>query len=561
MNRKIACIIVVVMMACGGGSGEDQNRDTATRPNFLIIVADDLGYSDLGFLGSEIRTPNLDALAQHGLVMTNFHVSPTCSPTRAMLLTGTDTHPAGLGTMAGTADENQEGKPGYEGVMSDRVVSVAQLLKDAGYHTYLSGKWHLGEEEGMRPHERGFERSFTTLGGGASHFSDGLALFFDNEESEKAGYMKDGEKVEALPADFFSSKDYTDRLIGQIREGSADGRPFFAYAAYTAPHWPLQAPEDYIDRYAGVYDEGYDELRVRRVNNLKAEGILPGDTETPALVPWASQWELLTDEQKRIEARKMELFAAMVENLDHHIGRLIDDLKTSGLYENTVIFFFSDNGAEGNPIHNLPENPNWISETFDNSLENMGRPGSYVYTGPGWAQASTGGFRFFKTFTSEGGIRVPAIAAGRGIERRGRSDAFVSVMDMVPTLLDLAGVEPPGSQYKGRDVARIRGESMMPLLGGTSDRVHSDDYTMGWELFGRRAMIRGSWKAVWIHEPYGDGKWWLFNLASDPTETTDLSKENPEKLAELVAAWDAYVDENSIVLPASDASYAIEDPW
>jgi arylsulfatase len=561
MNKRVASLIFAASAACNNGPEKDQISRAVDRPNFLVIVADDLGYSDLGFVGSEIKTPNLDALAAEGLVMTHFYVSPACSPTRAMLLTGTDTHPAGLGTMAGEADENQEGQPGYEGVMSDRVVTIARLLLDAGYHTYLSGKWHLGTKEGMRPHERGFERSFTTLEGGASHFSDGLSLLFENSDNDKATYLKDGEKLDALPTDFFSSEDFTDQLIEQIREGSTDGRPFFAYAAYTAPHWPLQAPEDYIDRYAGIYDEGYDVLRVRRVTRLKAEGILPDDAETPPLVPWASPWDSLSDEQKRMEARKMELYAAMVENLDHHIGRLIDYLKMSGLYENTVVFFFSDNGAEGNPIHNMMDNRNWITETFDNSLGNMGRPGSYVYTGPGWAQASTGGFRFFKTFPSEGGIRVPAIAAGGAVEAVGRTDAFVSVKDVVPTLLDLSGVESPGLRYKGRDVASIEGESMVSLLLGRSDKVHESDYTMGWELFGRRAMVRGDWKLVWIDEPYGDGQWWLFNLASDPTESTDLSKDNPEKLEELLTAWDAYVAENGVILPASDTSYAIEDPW
>ena len=284
------------MAACSEPE-ESQSTEPPVRPNFLILVADDLGYSDLGFLGSEIRTPRLDALAAEGLVMTNFHVAPTCSPTRAMLLTGTDTHPAGLGKMAGGADENQKGKPGYEGVLSDRVVTIATLLHDVGYHTYVSGKWHLGAGEGMRPHERGFERSFTTLRGGASHFSDGLPLIFDNDDTEKATYLEDGEELEELPPDFFSSKNYTDQLIEQIREGSTDGRPFFAYAAYTAPHWPIQAPDDYIDRYAGAYDDGYDALRARRVANLTAEGIVPDDTLTPPVVPWAYNWESLSDEQ------------------------------------------------------------------------------------------------------------------------------------------------------------------------------------------------------------------------------------------------------------------------
>jgi arylsulfatase len=257
----------------------------------------------------------------------------------------------------------------------------------------------------------------------------------------------------------------------------------------------------------------------------------------------------------------MELYAAMVENLDFHIGRLVAYLKSTGQYDNTLILFFSDNGAEGNLINRIVEDHGWVERRFDNRLENMGRRNSYVFTGPGWAQASTAPFRFYKAFPAQGGIRTPAVAAGGLTGATGIRGAFASVKDVAPTLLDLAGVPEPGGDYRGRMVAKIEGASMAPLLRGRSDRVHGDDYTMGWELFGRRALRRGDWKITWLYPPYGDGRWWLFDLSSDPAETTDVSERYPEKKAELLAAWADYARANRIVLPNEDAGYGREDPW
>ena len=248
-----------------------------TRPNVLLIVADDLGYTDLGVMGGEIRTPHLDALAREGLLLTNFLVSPACSPTRAMLLSGADAHPAGLGTMAGEADLNQKDQPGYEGVLSDRVTPFPQLLRAAGYHTYIAGKWHLGLDAAHGPERKGFERSFVLLPGGASHFADATGL---TEASEHAVYQEDGRDVE-LPVGFYSTASYTDKLIDMIRGGLADGRPFFAYAAYTSPHWPLQVPDAELDRYKGAYDDGYDALRARRFASAKRLGVVPANAPVP----------------------------------------------------------------------------------------------------------------------------------------------------------------------------------------------------------------------------------------------------------------------------------------
>lgn len=558
--RQVIVLLGAVALAAPPCAGAESSRPQP-RPNFLVIVADDLGYSDLGVMGSEIRTPNLDRLADDGLLLTAFHVSPTCSPTRAMLLTGVDAHPAGLGTMHGQWSPEQQGQPGYEGVLSDRVVTVATLLRDAGYHTYLSGKWHLGGQPGQYPTDRGFERSFGPIAGGASHFSDQLPLFFPGRDTARALFIEDGQPVEDLPAGWFSTNGFTDRLIEQIEGGRADGRPFFALATYTAPHWPLQAPDDFIDRYRGAYDDGWDALRERRVADLKRRGLVSAYTPAPGRVPWAPSWSDLDDATRMKEARVMEVYAAMVENLDHNVGRLLDYLDTTGQREQTLVLFFSDNGAEGNPVNRIIDDHGWVERSFDNRLENIGRVGSYVSTAPGWAQASSAPFRLFKGFPTQGGIQVPAIARGPGVAGGRRSAAFVTVKDVAPTLLELAGVTMPDGEYRGRKVARIEGRSMAGLLAGGQARVHGDSDVMAWELFGRRAVRRGDWKVTWLYEPYGPGRWQLFNLADDPAESRDLADERPDIMGAMLAAWHGYAERNGVILPAADSGYALEDDW
>ena len=548
-NLIQAPLALLLVAGCATGAGGED-----AQANILIIVADDLGFLDLGVLGSEIRTPNLDRLARSGLLLTNFQVSPACSPTRAMLLSGTDTHPAGLGTMSGEWGDNQEGMPGYEGFLSDRVVSVASLLRDAGYHTSMAGKWHLGGAEGQGPDSRGFERSFALIPGGASHFSDATWLM---DEEGMTPYREDGRDV-GLPEDFYSSEHYTDKLIEYMGEGLGRGQPFFAYAAYTSPHWPLQVPDEDLDLYSGAYDEGYDVLRARRFEAAVREGIVPEDMEPPTANAFAASWESLSPFRQRIEAREMELYASMVENLDRHIGRLLRFLEEAGELDKTFVMFFSDNGPEGNPIGGMSTNETWIPTRFDNSYQNMGRLDSYVFYGPGWAQASVAPFRWFKTFPTEGGVRVPAIVRHGALAAGERSDEFVTVKDVAPTLLALAGALPPGRTYRGRSVKPMQGRSILPFLLGGAPSVHSSEAIMAWELFGRRAVRKGTWKAVWLYEPYGREGWELFNLENDPAESRDLAAERPEKLAELLQAWDAYVRDNGVILPSRDMGYAIE---
>ncbi len=441
MSRKtswlhsLAIVFGVLAIGCGGsGSPPSLEGETTPdkRPNILLIVADDLGYNDIGSLGGEIETPNLDSLAAAGLTLTTFYVLPTCSPTRSALLTGTDNHTAGLGAMAEALTSNQIGAAGYEGHLNERVVTFASLLRDSDYHTYMAGKWHLGHEPKHGPAARGFERSFTMLDGGGSHWSDRRGL---TPDSPTMSYRDDGVAVETLPPDFFPSEFYTDRMIEYIDAGRDDGRPFFAYLAYTAPHDPLHAPDEWLEKYRGRYDARYDELREQRRARMVALDLLPESTQPFPRLPTVPAWDELAPEVQAVEAREMEAYAAMVDNLDHHVGRILEHLRQIGEYDNTLVLFFSDNGANGLEARNYPAQTDEYVGSFDNSLENIGREGSFAAPGPAWAQVSMVPFRLFKASAAEGGIRAPFIAAGPGIDAGGRSTAFAHVRDIAPTLL------------------------------------------------------------------------------------------------------------------------------
>jgi arylsulfatase len=521
------------------------------RPNFLVIVADDLGFSDLGAFGGEIATPHLDALAKAGLRFTDFHTAPACSPTRAMLLTGTDHHIAGLGTLDEVASKSQRGKPGYEGYLNDRVVTVTELLRDSGYRTFMSGKWHLGMTIATAPHARGFERSFALLPGAANHYAS----------SPKAGtgfprqdtiYAED-DKFVALPDDFYTSDGFTDKLIDYLGARPNDDAPFFAYLAFSAPHWPLQAPDDLVAKYRGRYDAGPDALRAERLQKLIDLGLCaPGIVPHP-VVAKSKAWPDMTDAERAVSARTMEVYAAMVERIDWNVGRLVAHLKQRGEFDDTVILFLSDNGAEGALIEAVPvfgpRLMEFIDTHYDNSLENIGRPNSYVWYGPRWAQAATAPSRLYKTHTSEGGIRVVAFLTGAPFARQGAiSETFATAMDVAPTLLELAGVDHPGARWQDHDIVGMRGRSLVPYLAGEADVVHTDDVATGWELFGRCAIRRGDWKALLLPPPDGPGVWQLYDLARDPGETDDLSASEPERLAGLIADWNAYVEETGVLI-------------
>lgn len=413
---------------------------TASKPNILLIVLDDVGFADIGAFGSEIATPTIDTLATQGVKFTDFHTAPNCSPTRAMLLTGADNHQVGLGNMAEYLQPEQQGQPGYEGHLNESAVTVASLLQDGGYHTYMAGKWHLGTQAND-PYNRGFEQSFALMQGMAGHYAAIQPAF----EGLGTTYTRNGELTE-VPEDFYSSQYYTDQLISQIDANKDDGKPFFIYAAYTAPHAPLQAPAEWLEKYRGHYDAGYEAIRAERIERIKQMGIIPAAAETYPRLDEVKAWDTLTAEEKAQQSRRMEAFAAALSAVDFHIGRLFDHLRAIGQYDNTLIIFLTDNGPEADDPAEVPSWQEWLDQQYDNSLENIGNPTSFVYYGKGWAQAGAGPFRLFKLYTAEGGIRTPLIISGPGVTRIGESsDAFVHVTDITPTILEAAGLSYPES--------------------------------------------------------------------------------------------------------------------
>lgn len=521
------------------------------RPNFLVIVADDLGFSDIGAFGGEINTPNLDRLAYAGIRFTDFHSAPACSPTRSMLLTGTDHHVAGIGTMQEVTPPGFRGAPGYEGYLNDRVVALPELLRDAGYLTLMAGKWHLGNTIERSPWARGFERSFALLPGGANHYGGSAA---GNFLPAPTLYTEDDEFV-TVGDDFYSSDSYADHLLRYLTERAPDDdRPFFAYLPFQAPHWPLQAPEESIAAYRGRYDAGPDALREERLAALKRLGLCPPDVQPhPVVADGAPEWADMSDDERALSARAMEVYAAMVDRMDHNVGRVIDHLSDTGELDDTVVIFLSDNGAEGAIVEAMPILGDIIAAAIekhcDNSLDNLGAANSFIWYGPRWAQAATAPSRLHKAFTSQGGIRVTGFVTWPGFARqREIGSAFTTVMDIAPTVLELAGVTHPGTSYRGREVAPMRGRSLLPYLSGTAEAVHETATGTGWELFGRRAVRQGDWKALFLPQPYGPGAWQLYDLSRDPGEIDDLADAHPDKLAELLALWDRYVEENGVLL-------------
>ena len=520
-------ILVLALISCKQES-EIPSVPTSTeteQPNILLIVADDLGYSDIGSFGGEISTPTLDRLADEGLLLSNFHVLPSCSPTRSVLLTGTDNHLAGIGTMGEILTPEMQGQPGYEGYLNFRVAALPELLKEGGYHTYMAGKWHLGHDEETLPYARGFDETFVLVPGGGSHWSDQRPL----SPPQTMIYRRNGVLVEELPEDFYSTKDYTDFMLEWISQDKADGKPFFGYLSYTAPHDPLHAPKKYIDKYKGKYDRGWDILREERLQRLRGLGIISEDAQSFPRLPSVKAWDEMSIQEREEAARDMEAYAAMIDFMDEQSARIFDYLKEIGAYDNTMIIFMSDNGANGHMPTAYPGQTEEYLSSFDNSLENRGLIGSYIETGPGWAQASMAPSRLFKAFTAEGGIRAPLLVKlpGEMPNAGTMHNAFFHVRDITPTILDAAGIEQT-QMINGRTVIPMQGSSALEFISGNADSPNEGASHVGYELFGMKAFFDGNWKLLWMPPPFGSGDWQLYDLSQDPGELVDLGNQYPE---------------------------------
>jgi arylsulfatase A-like enzyme len=546
------CLGFLGTAAFGAESLVDAVVDTTTqpspnteRPNIVFILADDLGYSDIAPYGSEVNTPSLSALADQGLTFTNYHTAANCAPARAMLLTGVDSHLAGVPNIPEMLAPQQRKHANYQGVLGDDVVTVATLLEDAGYHTYMVGKWHLGMDPDKRPSRRGFQRTIAMMDSGADNWEQRpyLAIY------DQANWFADGERF-TLPEDFYSSRFLVDKMIEFIDSNLQDGKPFFGYLPFMAVHSPVQAPQEYTDRYMGMYDSGWDVLRQQRMERAVALGIVP--TGAPMVrMKTTEEWDALGEEQRRYQAKRMAVYAAMIEAMDFHIGRLIEFLKQRGEYDNTIFIFTSDNGSEASGPADpraFPERLGPQSLGYNLDYDNLGLKGSFSTTGPGFASASASPLAYYKFYAGEGGMRVPLIIAGKPVARQQQlTRAFAWATDISPTILSLTGISQPAERYAGRPVQAITGRDLTPLISGAAERVYGPDDAVGYELTDHGVLFQGDYKLVVNQPPVGDGQWRLFNIVTDPGETVDLSASQAQRFQRMLSRYEQYRRDNKVV--------------
>jgi len=537
-TNLLSLTIVFALVGCSSTNQSLQASQATSekRPNFLIITTDDMGYTDLGaFGGADIPTPNLDSLAMQGIRLTNFHASISCAPTRSMLMSGTGNHEAGLGTQRSSSFD---GQPGYERHISDRVMTLPERLQSAGYHTYMAGKWHLGTTPGETlPGDRGFERSFALLPGGFDHFK-----LRDGDELPSTGnvlrvpYTEDGALVEDLPDDFYSTNAYVEKMLGYLQESAASEQPFFAWFAPTAPHWPLQVHPDWIGKMRGSYDEGYDALCVARQQAALELGVLPDGADLSICPEIATPWDQLSDQDKALNSRVMELYAEMVIHLDTEFGKIMEYLEESGQLANTYIIYHNDNGPQGGEIF---DHRSGLSR-FNNDFDNLGQRDSWNNVGQGWADAQSAPFRQDKGSQFEGGTRVAAFITPPQTAISGRiSKSLLTIMDISPTILDLAGVEQSLVNAEGDSVLSMRGKSFARILTDQNAVIHASDEAIALDLAGDSVVKMGDWKIVRAAD---SEEWGLFNIAQDPSETNNLANAQPDKLAELVDRYEQHAE-------------------
>ena len=544
--KRLALPLLLALTVAAQAAGP-QTAKLASRPNIVILVADDWGFTDVGAFGGEIATPNLDELANRGVRFSNFHTAASCSPTRSMLLTGVDNHRNGVGNLREAMPREHNGKPGYQGSLNQNVVTVASLLQDGGYRTYITGKWNVGSEPYNLPNQRGFDKSIVQGDTGSDNWDPQQRYL---PHSAKVEWFEDGKEA-VMPKEFYSSAYFVDRMIDYLKTDTRREQPFFAYVGFQANHVPLQAPKELIDKYKGRYKDGWDVLREERRKKAIALGLVPPDTKAVRMQTTAD-WNALSDKDKAYEQRRMEVYAAMADAMDFHVGRLIAHLKQSGEFDNTVFVFLSDNGPEASDYN---EAAAWLWTQYSMSLERMGGPGAYGIPGPSWASAQASPLSTYKFYAGEGGIRVPMLISGvKGSKPQQVQAALTHVTDIAPTLLDLAGIQAPGKTYKDKAVEPIAGKSLLPLLNGKAQTVRGEREVLGYELSGNAAIFKGDLKLVRNLPPLGDGKWHLYDVARDPGETRDLYDELPEVARGMARDYDAYAAAHGVLPMPKDYS-------
>jgi len=522
LKRLYLFLLVSSCMFCGFARA----ADVGNRPNIIVILVDDMGWSDIGCYGGEIPTPNLDALAKGGLRFTQFYNTGRCCPTRASLLTGLYPHQAGVGHMT-----DDKGLPGYQGRLNDTCVTMAEVLRPVGYFTSMTGKWHVGQNLGVVPWERGFERSLNAPAGG-----------FYYGQGNKAELFLNGQQIAnddpRLPKDWYSTDLWTDYGIRFVDEAMAAKKPFFLYLAHNAPHFPLQAPPEDIARFRGKYMVGWDKLREERYSRQKLMGLIDPAWEMALRPPAVKAWETLSAAEKDRFDQLMAIYAACVWHMDKSFGVLVDAIKKRGVLDNTLILFMSDNGgnAESGPLGRLEG-------------ANPGGPGSTVFCGQSWATLENTPNRLYKHYNHEGGISTPLIAHWpAGIKAKGEFRTQPGhLVDIMATVVDVGGATYP-KEFRGHAIQPMEGRSLRPAF--SNQPVERE--ALYWEHEGNAAVRKGDWKLV-RQQGGGTGEWELYNLKNDRTEMHNLASSEPERVQQLAAIWEAWA-KRAQVLPAPGGS-------
>lgn len=498
------------------------------KPNIIMIVADDLGFADLGCYGGEIKTPNLDRMAAEGMRFKQFYNCSVCYYSRAAMLTGVNP------------------RYGKGSLLKENMLTIAEILKEAGYATAMSGKWHLGGGKLNRPTDRGFDEYYgSTIG--AVNFFDPTTPDppFASHGSQKAAFVRNTTQVKSVPENYYVTDAITDHSIEQIKKFAKEDKPFFLHLAHFAPHYPMHALPKDIAKYRGKYDEGYVVLRERRHRKMIELGIIDAKWELPnpdkKIGNWrydlaVDSWESLED--KKWETAKMEVYAAMVDRMDQNIGRVMQTLKETGIDDNTMIVFFSDNGGCASDI--TPETPSYKSYREYNKNKETGTKESYVFCGPGWATAQSSPFRRYKTWTYEGGISTPMIVRWKGkIKPNSMTNEVGHLVDLMPTFLEIAGTNYP-TEHQGIKTLPLEGISLIPALKGKKFKKERE---LGWYVFGSNAFRSGKWKLVW---GITAKKWELYDVDADRTETHNLAEKYPEIVKKLKDAWQKWADRSDV---------------
>jgi len=555
--KQFPFVFVLTLLGLAFNPLESIRADDPPRPNIILMMADDMGFSDIGCYGSEIETPALDRLAADGVRFTQFYNTARCCPTRASLMTGLYPHQAGIGHMM-----NDKGTDGYRGDLNQRSVTLAEVLKTAGYGTYMSGKWHVTKHvspDGPKhnwPRQRGFDRFFGTIHGAGS-FWDPNSLTLDNTQIAPAD----------VSDDFFYTEQkgvFAEKFIREHVESRPDD-PFFVYLPFTCPHWPMHARERDIEKYQGRYSKGWDALRAERHERMKEIGLVSEDWPLSPRDKRAKLWEDTGDLQPWYE-RRMEVYAAMIDSMDQTVAKLVSTLKDLDRFDNTLILFIADNGGcaeengsrgEADPKENLGAmDPKELQfdmvpkKTRDGWKVRRGvgvmpgPPDTYVAYGLEWANASNTPFREYKHWVHEGGIATPLIAHWpAGISRKGDLESTPGhLIDIMATCVELSGAAYPETFHDGKTIQPMEGKSLIPAFAGKGEAIERE--ALYWEHEGNRAVRVGDWKLV---AKGRNGPWELYDLAKDRTELNDLAAEMPEKVKELADLWQAYAERTNVI--------------